>query len=135
MDRFRASLEEEFRYLQAAILGIAGLLLSTRITVPRTRPALAYHFRRGRPIIPEITHESETIEMTQNSDTYDETAPAVDYELISGDTERAIKVPQRKVPAGSIVLPRPVFYILLGFSAVGLVAGVMLVSAVLAFVR
>jgi len=73
--------------------------------------------------------------MTQRSDTYDESAPAVDYELISGDTGRTIKVPQRTVPVGSVVLPRPVFYCLLGLSAVGAVAGVMLVAAVLAFVR
>ena len=73
--------------------------------------------------------------MTQNSDTYPGTAPAVDYELISGDTGRTIKVPQRMVPAGSIVLPRWCFYGLLGLSAVGLVAGVMLVSAVLAFIK
>lgn len=73
--------------------------------------------------------------MTQNSDTYDETAPAVDYELISGDTGRTIKIPQRTVAAGSVVLPRPVFYCLLGLSAIGVVAGVMLVAAVLAFVK
>lgn len=72
--------------------------------------------------------------MSQNSDTYEETAPAVDYELISGDTGRTIKVPQRTVPAGSIVLSRPLFYCLLGLSAIGFVAGVILVGAVLAFV-
>jgi len=72
--------------------------------------------------------------MTQRSNTYPETAPAVDYELISGDTGRTIKVPQRAVPVGSVVLSRPVFYCLLGLSAIGFVAGVILVAAVLAFV-
>lgn len=73
--------------------------------------------------------------MTQKSGTYPESAQAVDYELQSDDTGRVIKIPQRRIPPRAIVLPRWVFYILLGCSTAGLVAGVMLFSAVLAWVR
>ncbi len=73
--------------------------------------------------------------MTQKSDTCPQTAAAVDYELFSDDTGHEIKIPKRKIPPRAIILPRWLFYILLGFSGVGLVAGVMLASAVLAFVR
>lgn len=70
--------------------------------------------------------------MTQRSDTYDESAPAVDYELQSDDTGRTIKIPQRPVPAGWVALPRWCFVALLGLSLVGAVFSVLLVAAVLA---
>ncbi len=73
--------------------------------------------------------------MTQRSETYQESEPAVDYELISGDTGREFKIPRRKIPPRAIILPRWLFYILLGFAGVGLVAGVILFSAVAAFVK
>jgi hypothetical protein len=73
--------------------------------------------------------------MTQRSETYQDTAPAVDYELVSGDTGREIKIPKRRIPSRAVVLPRWCFYLLLGFALIGLVAGVVLVSAVLAFVK
>jgi len=73
--------------------------------------------------------------MTQKSGTCPETAPAVDYELISGDTGRKIKIPQRKIANSAVVLPRWCFFLLLGLSTVGVIVGVILVSAVFAFVR
>lgn len=73
--------------------------------------------------------------MTQRSDTYPQPGGAVDYELQSEDTGRRFKIPRRKVPIGAVVLPRWVFYLLLGFAAIGLVAGVILFSAVAAFVK
>lgn len=73
--------------------------------------------------------------MTQRSETYQESEPAVDYELISGDTGREFKIPRRKIPPRAIIMPRWLFYILLGLAGVGLVAGVILFSAVAAFVK
>ncbi len=73
--------------------------------------------------------------MTQRSETYQEGPPAVDYELHSDDTGHSVKIPKRRIPPSAIVLPRWCFYLLLGFAAVGLVAGVVLTAAVLAFVK